>query len=248
MQKKLEWEKTVEAKRKKEFLLSGLAIAAWAALIFGSQWAEKQLYGGVIQTKIALFSGIFVGQAIGMWIHHKRGVSEPSPKARLAGWIFVIACSIFLFWWIISQKASIFAGQMIMLLLVGGWGDYKRKKEGSSVLFNAAFVFLTAVSLLIGTMAGILLGGFTTVPRVQQQLEQAGFTETEYIFWMYGRWLQKDIEQADFYREEMADQKYYLFSGEKDGALWRMVVDPKGGELLYAATEQEEPELANWDR
>lgn len=248
MQKNSEWEKTVETKRKKEVLLFGLAIAAWAALIFGSQWAEKQLYGEVIQTNIALFPGILVGYAIGMWIRHERGVSEPSCKARLAGWIFVIACSIFLFWWIISQKASIFAGQMIMLLLVGGWGDYKRKKEGGSVLFNAAFVFLTAAALLIGTMVGILLGGFTTVPRVQQQLEQAGFTETEYIFWMYGRWLQKDIEQADFYQEEMADQKYYLFSGEKDGALWRMVVDPKGGELLYAATEQEEPELANWDR
>ncbi len=248
MQKKLEWEKTVEAKRKKEFLLSGLAIAAWAALIFGSQWAEKQLYGGVIQTNIVLFSAACVGSAIGMWIHHKLGLSESSPKDRLAGWIFTIVFLMIPLLWIISQKASIFAGQMIMLLLVGGWGDYKRKKEGSSVLLNAAFVFLTAVSLLIGTMVGILLGGFTMVPRVQQQLEQAGFTETEYIFWMYGEWLQQAIKQADFYQEEMADQKYYLFSGEKDGALWRMVVDPKGGELLYAATEQEEPELANWGR
>ena len=51
-----------------------------------------------------------------------------------------------------------------------------------------------------------------------------------------------------FYEEEMQEEKYYMVFGRKDGEPYRFVIDPKGGEILIAASEAEEQELGNWYR
>jgi hypothetical protein len=44
----------------------------------------------------------------------------------------------------------------------------------------------------------------------------------------------------------MAEETYYMVFGRKDGEPYRFIIEPKGGEIIFAASEREEPELGNW--
>ena len=46
----------------------------------------------------------------------------------------------------------------------------------------------------------------------------------------------------------MQEEQYYMVFGRKDGEPYRFIIDPKGGEIILAASEQAEPELGNWYR
>ena len=52
----------------------------------------------------------------------------------------------------------------------------------------------------------------------------------EYNTWMYGRWLDLD---------ENNEKKYYVFQAKKDGQIWQIAADPKGGQLVQITAAED---------
>ena len=48
--------------------------------------------------------------------------------------------------------------------------------------------------------------------------------------WMYGRWLDLD---------ENNEKKYYVFQAKKDGQIWQIAADPKGGQLVQITAAED---------
>lgn len=192
MRNLLDWEKTVEAQRKKQFWLWSLALVGWVAALAAIWWIEDTLYGDIIDTGLFSFLGASIGIPIGLGLRKAMG------------------------------------------------------KDDKPLSMYACNLLLVSVLLVVGTLTGTKMMGLTSTYGAKKTITAEGFTDVEYVCWMYGRWLNQFAEDTSFYEENMGQEKFYLFSGEKDGEAWRIVIDPKGGDILLAATEGEEPELANW--
>ena len=54
--------------------------------------------------------------------------------------------------------------------------------------------------------------------------------KAEYNTWMYGRWLDLD---------ENNEKKYYVFQAKKDGQIWQIAADPKGGQLVQITAAED---------
>lgn len=194
MRKLLDWEKTVEAQRKKQFWLWSLALVGWAAALAAVWWIEDTLYGDIIDTGIFSFLGASIGVPIGLGLRKAMG------------------------------------------------------KEEKPLSMYACNLLLVSVLLVAGALTGTKIMGLTSTYGAKKNIGAEGFTDVEYLGWMYGDWVYEYAVEKDFYEESMAREKYYMLFGRKDGAPWRFVVDPKGGKIMIAATEGDEPELGNWYR
>jgi len=136
--------------------------------------------------------------------------------------------------------------QVLVLCAAGFWMDWMKKKDIDRISLTACTVVLAAVLLVAGTLTGAKLAGIHTVRQAEKTIAAEGFSDVSYVRWMYGRWVHQFAAQKSFYQEEMQEEKFYLFAGEKDGENWCIVVDPKGCDIILAGTDKEEPELANW--
>ena len=67
-------------------------------------------------------------------------------------------------------------------------------------------------------------------PAVEKKIAAEGFADVEYNTWMYGRWLDLD---------ENNEKKYYVFQAKKDGQIWQIAADPKGGQLVQITAAED---------
>lgn len=248
MRKLLDWEKTVEAQRKKQFWLWSLALVGWAAALGAIWWIGEILYGEIVETGVFSFIGASIGISIALGLRKAMGKEdEPSTKKEkwVSGIVIVVSLGV-LVWMAVCHGMVVYLTEFIFLLPILFWSDYEKKKEIDRISMYACTVLLASVLLVAGTLTGTKMMGLTSTYGAKKTIGAEGFTDVEYVCWMYGRWLNQFAEDTSFYEENMGEEKFYLFSGEKDGEAWRIVIDPKGGDILLAATEGEEPELANW--
>lgn len=242
------WEENNYKQNQKRKGLWTVAVICWAAALWLTYWVEHSLYGGIVETNTFTILGISIGFCIGLGLRKDMG-KEEKPMTKRGKWIIGILVAVSLaiiVWSAVYRGMVVYMTQLVFVLLPLYWSDHEKKKDIDKISMYACTLFFAAVLLAAGTLAGGCLTGNQTTGRAEKTIQAEGFTDVEYVCWMYGRWVYQDAVEKDFYEESMAREKYYLFSGEKDGEAWRIVIDPKGGEIILAATDGEEPELANW--
>lgn len=242
------WEENNYKQNQKRKGLWTVAVICWAAALWLTYWVEHSLYGGIVETNTFTILGISIGFCIGLGLRKAMG-KEEKPMTKRGKWIIGILVAVSLaiiVWSAVYRGMVVYMTQLVFVLLPLYWSDHEKEKDIDRISMYACTLFFAAVLLTAGTLAGGCLTGNQTTGRAEKTIQAEGFTDVEYVCWMYGRWVYQDAVEKDFYEESMAREKYYLFSGEKDGEAWRIVIDPKGGEIILAATDGEEPELANW--
>lgn len=220
----------------------------WAAALAAIWWIGDALYGEIIDTGTFSFPGASIGIPIGLGLRKAMG-KEDKPLTKKGKWVsgIVIVISLgILAWMAACHGMVVYMTEVIFVLAILFWSDYEKKKEIDRISMYACTVLLVSVLLAAGALTGTKIMGLTSTYEGKKTIGAEGFTDVEYVCWMYGRWLNQFAEDTSFYEENMGEEKFYLFSGEKDGEAWRIVIDPKGGDILLVATEGEEPELANW--
>ncbi|MBQ7758329.1 hypothetical protein, partial [Anaerotignum sp.] len=192
------------------------------------------------------YLGWSIGMAIGYCLRAGKAEEPISEKRRkvtnIIVTILIVAFVIGLFYF----KRIAVGTQFICLILVAYWADAKTQKDLDKISLGACALCFVSVMLVIGTFGGPKIMGLTSTKQAEEILAAEGFSDVEYVHWLYGRWLYQDAMDKSFYEKGMKDEKFYLFEGERDGENWRLVIDPKGGEIIIAATEADEPTLANW--
>lgn len=242
------WEESNSKQRKKRERLWTAAVICWAAALAMTYWVERSLYGGAIETNTFLLLGGSIGMSIVCCLRRWLGTEDTSPTKKSAwviGILLVLGMAVFA-WIAVGGGTAVYMIQILFILLVLYWSDRERMKDIDRNAMYACTLLFSAVMLTAGTLAGPRLLGYTDTYHAGEQLTAEGFSDVSYVRWMYGRWVHQFAAQKSFYQEEMQEEKYYLFAGEKDGENWCIVVAPKGSDIILAGTDKEEPELANW--
>lgn len=242
------WEENNHKQNRKRKVLWAAAVLCWVAALYLTHFIWKTLYGEVVSTNAATIAAISVGIAIGKGIRWWGGMEDPKPTKRrktIEG-IIIAAALAWLLYAAVFRGMMVYTVQALFLCAAAFWMDWMKKKDIDRISLGACTWLLASVLLVIGTLTGTRLTGIQTTWQAKKTIGAEGFTDVEYVCWMYGRWLKQDAQDTSFYEERMRDEKFYLFSGEKDGEAWRIVMDPKGGDIILAAKEGEESELANW--
>ena len=244
------WEKNRYLQEQKRRVLWSVAVVCWVLALAAAYWVEHTLYGEIIETNTFVILGYSIGIPTGFGLRKAMG-KEDRPLTKKDKWIngIIVAVSFtVILWGAVFRGMVVYTTQLICVLPVLYWSDHEKKKDIDRSSMYACTLLFAAGMLVIGTLAGAKLTGYTTTYDVEKNIAAEGYEEVEYLGWMYGRWVYQDAKDPSFYEERMRDEKYYMLFGRKDGMPWRFIVDPKGGEIILAATEQDEPELGHWYR
>ena len=230
----------------KEYRLWILAFLVGVICICAMRYIEKTLYGGIIETNWMGLSAVWIGTGIGLWLRRAMGGSkEVSKGRRLAGCLLAVIVVLLALRFVYPEKRMWIAGGQLLALVVLLFVFYRQEAKNEknrdleALEYLVMFVVVAAV-----TFAMPKAMGFITTKEAEAIVTEEGCTEAEYLGWMYDRWVFEGAE-APLDGEK---ETYYLCFGRKDGEPWRFVIDPDGGEILVAAAEKEEPELADWYR
>ena len=216
LRKLTQWEETVAKQEQKQSRLMSVAIVCVIAMCAVLWLVQDKLYGDVVRTGAAAYGCSFIGVAIGLFVRSTTGET----------------------WATSSEKRKKFEMALIGIFIVLVIGAYipifwilkKRKADCDENCLLACMFILMTVMVLVGTFVGVKLMGLTTLPAVEKKIAAEGFTDVEYNTWMYGRWLDLD---------ENNEKKYYVFQAKKDGQIWQIAADPKGGQLVQITAAED---------
>ena len=242
------WEKNSYTQNQKRKILWTVAVICWLAALWVTFWVEHTLYGEIIETRTFTYLGVSIGMAIGYCLRAGKEEEPISEKRRkvtnIILTILIVAFIIGFFYF----KRGVVGTQFICLILVAYWADAKTQKDLDKISLGACALFFAAVMLVVGTFAGPKIMGYISTNQAEQTVAEQGFTDVEYLGRLQGRWAYQDAMDKSFYTADMSEEWLYMVYGEKDDEPYRFLIDPKGGEIILAASEAEEPELGNWYR
>ena len=234
LRKLTQWEETVAKQEQKQFRLMSVAIVCVIAMCVVLWLVQDKLYGDVVNTGTGAYISSAIGVGLGLLMRSAAGKTEweqPSEKqkkrTRAFSGIFIamaIGGAIFL------QEFRLVFVQLLCAYIPTFWILKKQKTDCDESSLLACIVVLMTVMTLVGTFVGVKLMGLTTLPTVEKRLAAEGFTDVEYNTWMYGRWLDLD---------ENKEKKYYVFQSKKDGQIWQIAADPKGGQLVQITAAED---------
>ena len=234
LRKLTQWEETVAKQEQKRFWLMNIAIVCVIAMCVVLWLVQDKLYGDVVNTGTGAYISSAIGVGLGLLMRSAAGKTEweqPSEKqkkrTRAFSGIFIamaIGGAIFL------QEFRLVFVQLLCAYIPTFWILKKQKTDCDESSLLACIVVLMTVMTLVGTFVGVKLMGLTTLPTVEKRLAAEGFTDVEYNTWMYGRWLDLD---------ENNEKKYYVFQAKKDGQIWQIAADPKGGQLVQITAAED---------
>ena len=234
LRKLTQWEETVAKQEQKQFRLMSVAIVCVIAMCVMLWLVQDQLYGDVVNTGTGAYISSAIGVGLGLLMRSAAGKTEweqPSEKqkkrTRAFSGIFIamaIGGAIFL------QEFRLVFVQLLCAYIPIFWILKKRKADCDENCLLACMFILMTVMVLVGTFVGVKLMGLTTLPAVEKKIAAEGFTDVEYNTWMYGRWLDLD---------ENNEKKYYVFQAKKDGQIWQIAADPKGGQLVQITAAED---------
>ena len=233
LRKPTQWEETVAKQEQKQSRLMSVAIVCVIAMCAVLWLVQDKLYGDVVRTGAAAYGCSFIGVAIGLFVRSTTGEtwatsSEKRKKFEMAligiFIVLVIGGAIFL------EEFRLAAVQLLCAYIPIFWILKKRKADCDENCLLACMFILMTVMVLVGTFVGVKLMGLTTLPAVEKKIAAEGFTDVEYNTWMYGRWLDLD---------ENNEKKYYVFQAKKDGQIWQIAADPKGGQLVQITAAED---------
>ena len=123
----------------------------------------------------------------------------------------------------------------------------EQDRYDKDMVYSFALVVVSLIVIVTTVFVPRLLG-YRNVYAAERIVTAEGYEEAKYLGWLKGAWVYQDAVDKSFYEEEMQEKQYYMVFGRKDGEPYRFIIDPKGGEVILAASEQAEPELGNWYR
>lgn len=230
LRKLTQWEETVAKQEQKQFRLMSVAIVCVIAMCVVLWLVQDKLYGDVVRTGAAVYLGAFTGAGIGRTLRsrkEKESAEKQKRNGKILVWILfllVIGGAIFLKEFRLTAVQLLFSGIPVL------WFFRIQKADCDENCLENCEVILMTVMILVGTFVGVKLMGLTTLPTVEKRLAAEGFTEIEYNTWMYDRWLDLD---------ENNEKKYYVFQAKKDGQIWQIAADPKGGQLVQITAAED---------
>ena len=250
MEKLWRWEEKSYQQNKKRKILWTVAVISWILSLLILYYVGETVYGGVIQTGASSYAAVSIGVAIGTSLRYGMG-KEPKPMTEKR-WrntcIFLVLWSVAIEALAISKEMYVLAVQYACVLIPAAYEMKEEKKDVDKISLGACTLLLISVVLSFSTYVAPKLMGMHTTGQAERIVAAEGYEEAEYLGWLKGAWVYRDAVDKSFYEEEMQEEKYYMVFGRKDGEPYRFVIDPKGGEILIAASEAEEPELGNWYR
>ena len=250
MNKLWRWEEKSYQQNKKRKILWTVAVISWILSLLILYYVGETVYGGVIQTGASSYGAVSIGVAIGASLRYAFG-KEPKPmteKRWRNNCIFVVlwsaAIEAFALWQGMYMQAAQYACTLIPLVFL----MREEKKDIDRISYRACLLLTVAITLSFSTLLAPKMLGLCTTGQAEEIVAAEGYEEAEYLGWLKGAWVYRDAVDKSFYEEEMQEEKYYMVFGRKEGEPYRFVIDPKGGEIIIAATEAAEPELGNWYR
>ena len=230
LRKLTQWEETVAKQEQKQFRLMSVAIVCVIAMCAVLWLVQDKLYGDVVQTGTTSYLGAFIGAGIGLALRgrkEKESAEKQKRNGKILVWILfllVIGAAIFL------REFRLVAVQFFCAYIPVLWFFRIQKADCDENCLENCEVILMTVMILVGTFVGVKLMGLTTLPTVEKKIAAEGFTDVEYNTWMYDRWLNLD---------ENNEKKYYVFQAKKDGQIWQIAADPKGGQLVQITAAED---------
>ena len=250
MEKLWRWEEKSYQQEKKRKILWTVAVISWILSLLILYYVGETVYGGVIQTGASSYGAVSIGVAIGTSLRYGMG-KEPKPMTEKR-WrntcIFLVLWSVAIEALAISKEMYVLAVQYACVLIPAAYLMKEEKKDVDKISLDACTLLSIAVVLSFSTYVAPKLMGMHTTGQAERIVAAEGYEEAEYLGWLKGAWVYRDAVDKSFYEEEMQEERYYMVFGRKDGEPYRFVIDPKGGEILIAASEAEEPKLGNWYR
>ena len=250
MEKLWRWEEKSYQQNKKRKILWTVAVISWILSLLILYYVGETVYGGVIQTGASSYAAVSIGVAIGTSLRYGMG-KEPKPMTEKR-WrntcIFLVLWSVAIEALAISKEMYVLAVQYACVLIPAAYLMKEEKKDVDKISLGACTLLLISVVLSFSTYVAPKLMGMHTTGQAERIVAAEGYEEAEYLGWLKGAWVYRDAVDKSFYEEEMQEEKYYMVFGRKEGEPYRFVIDPKGGEIIIAATEAAEPELGNWYR
>ena len=244
----LEWEENSEKQEVKRKKLLILAVVCWMVALAVLFLTEKILYGEILKTNTAGFLGATLGTAIVFWMQKDslriQVQKERNVKTELI-LISVVTVAVAAF--------AAFTGQVLFLIqwfcLIPAvlWlvKLAELEKYDRNLVYSFALLVISLI-VIVTTVFVPRLQGYRNVYAAERIVAAEGYEDAEYLGYLKGAWVHQSAVDKSFYREEMAEETYYMIFARKGGEPYRFIIDPKGGEVIIAASEQEEPELGNW--
>ena len=209
LRKLTQWEETVAKQEQKQSRLMSVAIVCVIAMCAVLWLVQDKLYGDVVQTGAATYLGAFTGAGIGRALRSIKE-KESAEKQKRNGKILV---------WI------------LFLLVIGGAIFLKEfRLTAVQLLFSGIPVLWFFRIQKADCDENCLENCEVILPAVEKKIAAEGFADVEYNTWMYGRWLDLD---------ENNEKKYYVFQAKKDGQIWQIAADPKGGQLVQITAAED---------
>ncbi len=244
----LEWEDSQEKQEMKRKKLQVLAVFCWVVALAVLFLTEKILYGEILETNTSGFLGATLGTAIVYWMQKDSLRIQVQKERNIKAELLLIA--------IVTVAVAAFAaftGQVLFLIqwfcLIPAILWLAKLAEQEKYDRNLVYSFVLVVVSLIIIVTTVFvprLQGYRNVYAAERIVAAEGYEDAEYLGWMKGAWVYQAAVDKSFYEEEMQEEPYYMVFARKDGEPYRFIIDPKGGEVIIAASEKEEPELGNW--
>ena len=246
----LEWEENSEKQEEKRKKLLSLSVFCWMVALAVLFLTEKVLYGEILKTNAGGFLGATLGTAIVFFLQKDSlRIQVQKERNRKAELILISVVTVAVATFSVFTEEVLFLVQWFCLIPAILWlAKLSEMEKYDKELVHTFALFVVSLIIVVTTVFVPRLLGYRNVFAAERMVAAEGYEDTEYLGWLYGRWMYQDAADKSFYEEEMAEEQYYMIFGRKDGEPYRFLIDPKGGEIIIAASEKEEPELGNWYR
>ena len=244
----LEWEENNEKQEVKRKKLLILAVVCWMVALAVLFLTEKILYGEILKTNTSGFLGATIGTAIVFWMQKDslriQVQKERNVKTELI-LISVVTVAVAAF--------AAFTGQVLFLIqwfclipAILWFAKLEEQDRFDKNMVHSFALIVVALIVIVTTVFVPRLLGYRNVYAAERIVTAEGYEDAEYLGWLKGAWVYQDAKDKTFYEKGMKDELFYMVYGEKEGEAYRFIIDPRGGEVILAASEKEEPELGNW--
>ncbi|MBQ2879796.1 MAG: hypothetical protein IJE27_03790 [Anaerotignum sp.] len=246
----LEWEENSEKqeeKRKKGFVLAIFCFVVAVLVMFITEYI---LYDSIVETNAGVFLASVIGAAIAFFMEQgSLKIRVEKERNRKAEYIIILVLTTMIFALSSIDGQVLAIVQWVCLVPIGLWlaGLLEKEKYDKDMVYIFSLGVISLV-MLVTTVFVPKVMGYQNIYAAERIVTAEGYEVAEYLGWMKGAWIYQDVQDKSFYHEDMAEEPYYMIFARKDkkGEAYRVIVDPKGGDIILAASETEEPELTYW--
>ncbi len=244
----LEWEENSEDHKKKQKKWLVLAIACWAVALVVLFVTEKILYGEILKTNASGFLGATVGTAIIFFLQRDslQIKVQKDRNKRMELILIAVVTAIIAALTAVTGQVLLLVQWFCLIPAILWFAKLEEQDRFDKDIVRSFALIVVSLIVIVTTVFVPKLMRYQNVFAAERMVAAQGYEEAEYLGYLKGAWVHQSAVDKSFYSEEMQEEPYYMVFARKDGEPYRFIIDPKGGEVIIAASEAEEPELGNW--